>query len=158
MPHHYTTSDVLRFQSKIKVMPSDCHEWQGQLGNDGYGRISIGGSMMRAHRVAFELVNGPIQPGMHVLHRCDNPPCCNPDHLFLGTQADNMRDMKSKNRAGRHSAKGESHPRAKLTESIVVAIREAYEKGELQKDIAKRYDVAQITVSNIVTRKRWIHI
>ncbi len=85
----------------IKVVRSgddECWGWSGTT-NKGYGRINVGGNMVLAHRVAWELTSGLIPPGMCVLHSCDNPPCVNPNHLFLGTHADNMRDMRAK---GRH--------------------------------------------------------
>ena len=73
--------------------------WTGTRFASGYGRITQNGKRARAHRVAFELFVGPIPSGMHVLHRCDNPPCVNPSHLFIGTHLDNMRDMEAKGRA-----------------------------------------------------------
>ena len=92
-----------RVMSKVRVEASGCWVWQGSAGKDGYGRMVYrldGQRVIRgAHRVSWEVANGPIPEGMHVLHRCDNPPCVNPAHLFLGTQADNMRDM---TRKGRH--------------------------------------------------------
>lgn len=78
-----------------------CWIWTGAQGHHGYGRIGIGGHdgpTVLAHRVAWELSNGPVPEGLCVLHRCDNPPCVNPDHLFVGTQADNIRDCKEKGR------------------------------------------------------------
>lgn len=83
----------------------ECWEWQGTRLPSGYGRIGIAGKGQGVtdltHRVAYRIANGEIPPGMEVCHTCDNPPCCNPDHLFLGTHADNMRDMSAKGRAHR---------------------------------------------------------
>lgn len=75
-----------------------CIEWLGSRDENGYGRVHCGGTPRLAHRVAWELENGPIPSGLCVLHGCDNPPCINPSHMFLGTQADNMRDMVKKGR------------------------------------------------------------
>lgn len=88
-----------RIWDRKNVTPSGCWEWTGACVTKGYGHITSGrGRQITVHRVAFELTNGPIPAGMFVLHRCDNPPCFNPEHLFLGTNLDNMRDAKSKGR------------------------------------------------------------
>ena len=84
----------------------DCWVWTGATTTAGYGEIRFGGKVVRVHRLVYELTVGPIPEGMGVLHRCDNPPCCRPDHLFLGTQRDNARDMvaKGRKRGGRRAA------------------------------------------------------
>lgn len=93
-----TESLAKRFNEKIRHMPSQCVEFIGCHHPRGYGAISVNGRLRRAHRVSFEMANGPIPDGLYVLHACDNPPCVNPDHLFLGTQSDNMLDCVSKGR------------------------------------------------------------
>jgi len=86
--------------------PDDCWEWQGARNNTGRGNVRVGRKHFLAHRVAFELSNGPIPSGILVCHACDNGACCNPSHLWLGTQQDNMRDHAAKGRAsGRYRAK-----------------------------------------------------
>lgn len=89
-----------RFLSLIDRSPgsTDCWPWRGQLGGGGYGRVHWLGHSLRAHRKAYELLVGPIPSGLHVCHSCDNPPCCNPAHLWLGTDADNLADMRAKGR------------------------------------------------------------
>ena len=91
-----------RFWAKVDRASSDaCWPWLATHGRFGYGEFKVGGRSgrsVKAHRVAWELTHGPISDGLFVLHRCDNPPCCNPGHLFLGTHADNMRDMAQKGR------------------------------------------------------------
>lgn len=82
------------------MLKTPCVEWQGGRDKDGYGQTVVGGRKQRAHRVAWERIHGPIPAGMKVLHKCDNPPCVNPGHLFLGTQADNVRDCWDKGRQG----------------------------------------------------------
>lgn len=88
-----------RFAADLVWMPNGCLEWTGTINKSGYGLISIHGKPVRAHRFAWELVNGPIPPGLFACHKCDNPPCCNVEHLFLGTHDDNMVDMAVKNRS-----------------------------------------------------------
>lgn len=87
-----------RFEAQIHRATS-CWIWTGPRFKSGYGRASQGSKKRRAHRVAYEIFVGTIPDGMHVLHKCDNPPCVNPEHLFLGTHIDNMRDMEAKGRA-----------------------------------------------------------
>lgn len=89
-----------RFWKKVQVNPGSCWEWTGCLNSCGYGRTFLGGKHVYAHRLMFEAHNGPLGEGLQALHRCDNPKCVNPDHLFAGTRSDNMRDMVAK---GRHA-------------------------------------------------------
>lgn len=91
-----------RFARRLEVTPSGCIEWTGSRNRAGYGSISVGGrteGRRSTHRLAWELTNGSIPDGMQILHHCDNPPCCNPAHLFLGTRSENMADMISKGRS-----------------------------------------------------------
>lgn len=91
-----------RFTRRLVTMPSGCIEWTGATNSNGYGHLGRGGRRepkVMAHRLAWELARGPIPAGMHVCHSCDNPPCCNVEHLFLGTRSDNMSDMVSKGRS-----------------------------------------------------------
>lgn len=131
-----------------------CMEWTRSCDRDGYGYVQAGDSLKRVHRVAYERAKGPIPKGKWVLHRCDNPKCGNPEHLFLGGNKENVADKVAK---GRH-AFGEKGGRAKLTEEAVVSIRTEYAKGERQVDLAKRYGVHQTQISLIVTRKEWAHV
>ncbi len=114
----------------------------------GYGAINIGRKKFAAHRFAWELCNGQIPCGMNVLHKCDVPACVNPNHLFLGTQAENLADMRAKGR----SAMGEKNGQAKLTPAEVRQIRS--EVGS-QRSIGGKYGVAQTVIGDILRRKSW---
>lgn len=94
-----------RFWSKVKKSEG-CWEWQATLSNKGYGQFRVDGKLALSHRFAYELAKGPILKGLHILHSCDNPACVNPDHLSVGTRADNMQDMTSK---GRHHQTQKTH-------------------------------------------------
>lgn len=130
-----------------------CWWWTAGVNETGYGRIQTKNGPSRAHRISYELHKGPIPQGMGVLHRCDQPGCVNPDHLFLGTPADNAADREAKGR--NRPPRGEGQRSAKLTENQVREIRAASGK---QRDIAKRFGVTQANVWAILARKTWAHI
>lgn len=103
-----TNSIARRFWAKVKPNPKrsyagkPCWEWQGATSEKGYGKFKLNGAVMRTNRVAWILANGMISDALHVLHRCDNPACCNPAHLFLGTNQDNVNDRERKGRGAKH--------------------------------------------------------
>lgn len=143
--------------------PDACWPWTRKIGASGYGVLSRKGFGNAAHRIAYTLTYGPIATGMLVMHRCDNPPCCNPSHLVAGTQRENMADMATKGRSAPSDAKrhlGSTHGRAKLTEADVLIIRErasAAKRGAL-KQMAGEYGVTKGLISQIVNRRIWRHI
>lgn len=146
-----------RFWSKV-AKGEGCWEWQAGRTPSGYGCFSTShgrsGLSQRAHRAAWQLTYGPIPEGLRVCHACDNRACVRPDHLFLGTDAENQRDMVQKGR-GRN---GTRNGRARLTEVDIPAIRERIASGELLASIASDYGVAPGTVWFIKTRRNWKHI
>ncbi len=149
-----------RFWAKVAIgSPDVCWEWQAGSLPDGYGTFHLGGRDRRAHRVAYELRVGVIPAGQHVLHRCDNPSCVNPAHLFLGTHADNMKDMAAKGRGlGHRGPRGERNARSTLNESQVRAIRWLCEVGNSQRAVSRLFGVSQGHVSDVVNGKRWAHV
>jgi hypothetical protein len=150
-----------RFWAKVAVgQPEDCWPWQGYCTGKGYGRFGLAkGVSVRAHRFAYELAHGPIPEGMSVCHHCDTPRCCNPKHLFLGTDADNQRDSIAKGRnAPLPHPRGAKHPGAKLTESDVLELRAASQSGVGLTALARRFGVTKQAVWLIVQRRKWKHI
>lgn len=136
----------------------ECWPWKGNTNKTGYGYMSVHDRNELSHRVSYELHNGPIPDGLWVLHRCDNPPCCNPYHLFLGTDADNVADMMAKGRHGYTGSRGESNAFAKLTEADVALIRALYSQGMERREIGEQFDVAQNTVNRVIRRESWRHV
>jgi len=138
---------------------SDCIEWTGCLGNKGYGQRLIKGKSYLTHRLAYVEHHGlSIEDidGMLVCHRCDNPPCLNPGHLFLGTHKDNMADMYAKGRE--NPPRGSRNHTSKLTEADIPIIRQMLSVGMTQVSIAKRFGVWQTAISKIKRGVRWSHI
>ena len=151
-----------RFLAKIDIKePDQCWEWLAMRHPDGYGQMKVKEKRKYAHRLSYEIFIGPIPEGMMVCHKCDNPGCVNPHHLFLGTCLDNVRDMISKGRKrqaspDKLSSPGESNPASKLTRVLVDEIRERYAKSNhSQQSLADAYGVSQSTVSNIIRNTNW---
>lgn len=146
-------SDSARFMAKVSPEPnSGCWLWTAYCEpRYGYGRFQ----REIAHRVSYRLFVGAIPQGLLVCHRCDNPSCVNPDHLFLGTSSDNALDRNRKGRAA--SRAGEAHGRAKLTDSAVRTIR-ALRGVAQQRDVGEMFGVTQMTVSRIQRNDGWRHI
>lgn len=138
--------------------PEECWLWMGYVGSCGYGYIGLGGGrhgkIRHAHHVTWEVVHKRIvPPGMEVCHSCDNPRCCNPAHLWLGTHAENMADRKNKGRA--ITASGELNASAKLSQSQVDEIRKLLAEGHTTVEIGRRYGVTQACISHIATGRTW---
>lgn len=157
MPNQYTTPLTPEQRLFALVQKSDlCWEWVGRTNAHGYGQVSTHCLGERyAHRISWAIHFGAIPNGLSVLHRCDNPRCVNPDHLFLGSRADNVRDMVNK----RRHCYGETHGRRKLTEPQVHEIRSMHRAGLVTKrEAARIYGISQTMVNNIVNLRAWVHI
>lgn len=151
--------DVTRFWSKVKVgSPDECWEWQGANNGVGYGKFHVGGEgnpQRYAHRISWELANGSIPKGLWVLHKCDNPKCVNPKHLFLGTQTENMQDAARKLRI-RGGARGEAQGSSRLKEGEVLTIKQLLSDGKVRQTvIAKMFNVTPTAILFIKKGKTW---
>jgi len=157
----FTEKHIARFQSRIaKGAPNECWEWQSYtFGSLGYGCFKAFYEGWGAHRVAYYLCYGEDPGELCVCHLCDNPVCCNPSHLWLGTPADNIRDMREKGRSRGKDEKGEKNPLAKLTDKKVKEIRKLHTTGNYtQTQLAKKYGVSIVAIHYVVKRKTWTHI
>ena len=154
-----------RFWSKVEKT-DECWNWTADKFSNGYGKLRVKHDgrlrQLGAHRIAYLLTHFEVPDDRFVCHSCDNPLCVNPKHLWLGTQADNMRDASSKDRVRGTYGKfrepdcaGEKNGQAKLTQSQVDEIRERYAAGVRQKQLAEKFGVLQSTISKLVKHQRW---
>lgn len=152
---HKETIEHMLERKSIRIPWSGCQIWMGCVSSKGYGWVGIfkTNKRMTVHRLSWILKNGSIPDGMHVLHKCDVPSCINPDHLFLGTNNDNVADRVRKGRSG--SPKGENCHKARLTTEQVIAIRADTRRNY---EIALSYGVDQCTISHVKLRRSWKHI
>jgi hypothetical protein len=155
--HLYIDNPHDRFWAKVNIKePSQCWLWTGSVCPDGYGVATINKQHKRTHRISWELTHGTIPKGKSVLHKCDNPPCVNPTHLFLGTQQDNITDMDAKGRRG--SAIGVNNGKSKLTETDIVTIRSLHKQGMVGTKIAAQFNVHNSAIYKILNGVNWKHI
>lgn len=147
------TDPATRFWNKVEK-GEGCWNWTGRVLWNGYGTLwNNGGTDVYAHRLSWEMHNGPIPDGLYVLHRCDNRRCVRPDHLLLGTNADNFADMRAK----RRHAKGTMLPQAKLDDDKVREIRKLAGLTS-QGAMARRFGVGQGQIAKVIARKAWRHV
>lgn len=146
------------FESKyIKAGPDECWNWTAGTQHGGYGCFCVNYKSMGAHRHSWQFYRGEIPAELGVLHKCDNPRCVNPNHLFLGTRGDNNRDRSRKGR----TCKGEDKPTAKLTEEKVRFIRKKYKYGDREfgmYGLARRFSVDVKTLESALKGKNWRHV
>lgn len=157
-------SEAVRFWSKVSVgSPDQCWPWNCEVNNHGYGRFTTwqGNSRKRllAHRLAFQLHAHKSIGKQGLMHTCDNPPCCNPRHLRLGTQMENLADMREKERHSNppHLA-GSRHPLSKLNESDVEEILRLLTAGNSQSSLGRRYGVSPSAIRSIALGRTWRHV
>lgn len=167
-PNNFTIEDI-KSHCDIKAI-SDCWEWRGARNKDGYGKVSVGMKDWRTHRLAFILAGNDLAEGELVLHQCDNPPCCNPRHLFKGSQLVNRRDCVAKKRTATGDkngsrvhpekvAHGDNHGLAVMTSEKVKALREMYDGGDHTiRKLSVYFRISNATVRQVTTRKTWRHI
>lgn len=169
-----TTNKRLYSKSKpIQCQYQDlepCWIWTAYTLYNGYGRFRLNGKTQYSHRVSWEISKGPIPPKICVLHKCDTPACINPDHLFLGTHADNVADKIRKGRGNdgdKNGARtkpasiprGESRPFSKLSEENIKDIKKLYVRNQFGfKKISKIFDVSPSTIKSIIKQKKWTHV
>jgi hypothetical protein len=145
---------ALRFWRRVEKSEA-CWRWTGPVrGNNGYGAFHYLGRPISAHQFSWALHCGPVPAGLCVLHRCDNPVCVNPAHLFLGTHADNMADRDAKGRL----AHGERVGCSKLTDALVREMRRLRADGATETELALRFNVARSTAHRVVTGELWPHV
>lgn len=143
-----------KLYSQIIITESGCWEYQGHRNEQGYGRVRRGNKLWRTHRLSFKLAWGDFDQELDVLHSCDNPPCINPAHLFLGDDGDNVRDREAKGRGVRVS--GSDHHKAILSEKAVRYIRLERKKGtSTLKALAEKYGVSVSTISAVAKGRNW---
>ena len=132
----------------------ECWNWIGMVDGCGYGMMKIKQRGYRTHRIAYELTYGDIPEGLCILHSCDNPACCNPKHLRIGTHKDNMKDMLDKGR--RFKTEKENNPNHKLIQCQVDEIRILYSLGNTSyKKLGKKFHVTDVQIGNIVRKDMW---
>lgn len=154
---------IAMFWTRV-VKTDGCWEWNGARSifvkrkGEGYGVMRAQGKNQFTHRFSWEIHNGPIPNGLLVLHKCDNPPCVNPDHLFLGTYLDNARDRDSKGRLNHRNIYGEEVGTSKLTTVQVLEMRRLHKDGVHRNEIAKIFGRPVIHVNQIVYRYTWKHL
>jgi hypothetical protein len=142
------------FERSMPVPECGCWIWMGATnGERGYGSVNIGKKLVGAHRLSWEIHNGSIPKGQHVLHKCDTPLCVNPEHLFLGTHTDNMRDKYRKRREG--DWRGTRNGKARLTSDDVRTIRNS---SLSQAELSRRIGVSPATINHVLRGRSWSHV
>jgi hypothetical protein len=148
---------LVSFQNKYIIdSTTNCWNCIGYKDKNGYGFITINKKHYRIHRISYFIYNGPFDLSLQILHSCDNPSCCNPKHLFIGDQFDNMQDCVNKGRL--NPGHGENKNNSKFTNQKIIEIREKYLKGVSIRKLGKEYNVDHGHISKIINYKIWKHI
>ncbi len=147
------------FWERVKIT-KDCWEWVGHIKKDGHGQLMINLKSFSAHRLAWLLLRGDIPGGSCICHKCDNPKCVNPDHLYLGSKASNLQDMWDRNERSMKPQKGSLNNYAKLKEDDIKYIRQSLREARRGKGrfLAKLFNVHEATISYIKNNKTWTHV
>lgn len=156
----YTSDTLNRYWSKVYPEPNTgCWLWGASTDKrSGYGWFRLEGKMCKAHKIGWSIANGQIVPfGLVIRHTCDNPPCVNPDHLLLGTQAENVRDREER---GRRDVRGNRNPRRILTEESVKTIRNLYTSEDWpgSRVVGATYGVSHCAINDVVKFRSWRHL
>lgn len=138
-------------KKRIVIDDNQCWIWQGFKDRDGYGRMRLDGKERFTHRIAYEAWVAPLEPGKVIMHMCDKPACCNPEHLKQGTQGENNRDCAAKGR----KPKGSKNGNAKLTEYQVAKIREWFTKGVSGEELSKIFNISRVQIRKILNFENW---
>jgi len=138
-------------KERIVIDNNQCWIWQGFKDRDGYGRMRLDGKERFTHRIAYEAWVAPLEQNKVIMHSCDNPPCCNPDHLRQGTRAENNADCAAKGR----KPKGSKNGNAKLTEYQVAKIREWFSKGASGEELSKIFNISRVQIRKILNLENW---
>ena len=144
--------------SEVVIQDNGCWKFTGCWDGSGYGQITHEGRRVRAHVASYEVHKGPVPTGLYVLHTCDNRWCTNPEHLWVGTHVENIKDMWNKGRGVLQCTKGEFNGQAKLYEKDVVEIRYLASCGDSLAELSRTYSVDITTIWKIVHRKTWRHL
>lgn len=135
---------------------NNCWIWKKHLNHCGYGTITHNNKKYLSHRLSYLIFKGKIPKDLYVLHTCDNPPCVNPDHLWTGSQFDNMLDMKQKNRSSKGLIRaGQNNPKSKLKNKDINVIKDLYKNGTKVKEISKMFNVYWTTIYKILNNETW---
>lgn len=157
-----TESDIKRFWPKVnKSHKDECWEWTGHCAKSGlgYGKFRVDGGARMAHRISFQIANGPPPTDKCVCHKCDNPKCVNPNHLFLGTSAENHNDALKKGRAFCFKPmNGERHPMTKLKDVDVCEIRRLASEGISSTELSLKFNVNRRVIATIKRGDSWKHL
>ena len=154
------------FWDKAQILETGCWKWTSTTSKRGYGQVKVGDTFYLAHRMSYILTYGEVPPGLQVCHKCDNPWCVRPTHLFAGTPKENTQDSIAKGRKpvltgpanGMYGQCGERNPVHKLTTTNVLAILEAERQGFTRTEIARRFHVSGSLISHILLGRSWRHI